>query len=333
MVRENANHGIANATKHTCRIHSSLQSLFINLASVTVSGFSNSTRLLPYKRNYQDLAVTHKLTATCYKFEQHKMKITKTIFTMGFLATLFGCGQNKSNNTTANNTSTAPITKPVENITATKEQLERRAKSEAFCKLKNVLIYKNPNSLFVNTDEQVNIRKQDEVVDRALALCYIGLKSEGLEQNHLDKMEKDFGITSKLTPNEKAYSTAKQPTEQQKIDANWRYESLHVLLWALGYIDTLGYPDKMCNVADDVKIIYELKEKGFRQNAKLRSKKKILDQADLILRLDWACVSARVKSEQAPGGLDKSVVFERHHTLNWLINYMNQNWDDVSTDT
>jgi Domain of unknown function (DUF4272) len=261
------------------------------------------------------------------------MKKSITLLTMSLLTTLIGCGQNSSKSNTSGNSTVTPITKPVENISATNEQIERRAKSEEFCESKNIPIYKNPNALFVETDEKVSIRTQDEVVDRALALCYIGLKSEGLEQKHLYQMDKDFGILAKLTPNEKAYATAKQPTEQQKIDSNWRYESLHVLLWALGYIDTLSYPDKMCNVADDVKIIYELKEKGFREKAKLRSKKEILDQADLILRLHWACVSARVKGEPVHGGLDKSVVFERHHTLNWLINYLNQAWDDVTTDT
>ena len=261
------------------------------------------------------------------------MKRLITILTVGFLSTLFGCGQNKSSNTTSENSTAQPITKPVENITATQEQLERRVKSEEFCKSKNIPVYKNPNSLFVETDDKVIIKTQNEVVDRALALCYIGLKSEGLEQVHLDKMDKDFNISAKLTPNEKAYATTKEPTEQQKTNANWRYESLHVLLWALGYVDTLNYPDQMCNVADDVKIIYELKQQGFRQKAKLRTKKEILDQADLILRLDWACVSARVKNEPAPSRLNSSVVFERHHTLNWLINYMNQEWDDVTTDT
>jgi hypothetical protein len=257
------------------------------------------------------------------------MKQFKAILIMGFFASLFGCGQNK----TSDNLSNQTITKPVENINATKDQIERRAKSEDYCKSKNIPVYKNPNALFVDTDEEVSIRRQDEVVDRALALCYLGLKSEGLEQEHLDKMDKDFDISAKLTPNEKAYATAEQPTEQQKINANWRYESLHVLLWALSYIDSLSYPDKMCNVADDVKIIYELKEQGFRQNAKLRSKKEILDQADLILRLDWACVSAKIKNEPAPGGLNSSVVYERHYALNWLIKYMNQDWDSVSTDT
>ncbi len=252
---------------------------------------------------------------------------------MGLLATLFGCGQGKTKNTTSDSLTTEPITKPVENIIATKDQRDRRFKSENYCKAHNVPIYANPNSLFVDPENKVAIRTQDEVVNRALALCYIGLKSEGLEQHHLDKMDKDFNIMAKLTESEKAYVTAKQPSEQQKIDANWRYESLHVMLWALGFIDTLSYPDQMCNVANDVKIIYNLTEHQFRQKAKLRSKKEILDQADLILRLDWACVSARVKNEPAPSNLDKGVVLERHHSLNWLINYMNQDWDNVTTDT
>ena len=228
---------------------------------------------------------------------------------------------------------TTPITKPVENIIASKDQQDRRSQSETYCKIHNIPVYSNPNSLFVDAEEKVTIRTKEEVVDRALSLCYIGLKSEGLGQKQLDKMDKDFQITPKLTNNENAYATAKQPTEQQKIDANWRYESLHVMLWALGFIDTLSYPDQMCNVANDVKIIHDLTDQQFRQKAKLRSKKEILDQADLILRLDWACVNARMNNESAPGNLDKSVVYERHYSLNWLINYMQQDWDNVTTDT
>jgi hypothetical protein len=138
---------------------------------------------------------------------------------------------------------------------------------------------------------------------------------------------------STLTTHEKAYATARHPTGQQNIDAGWKYEGLHIMLWALGFIDTLGYPDQMCDVAGDIKIIRDLTENEFRRKAKLRSKKEILDQADLALRLDWACVEARVKKEAAPGGLNKGVVFERHYALNWLINFMQQEWDDVTTDT
>ncbi len=261
------------------------------------------------------------------------MKYINVLIIMGLFSTLFGCDQQNKNSKTDNEKANQAITKPVENINATPDQKARRAKSEEYCQSRNIPVYENPNSLFVEPEASVVLRTKDEIVDRAFALCYLGLKSEGLEQVHLDKMDKNYNISSKLTETEKAYAFAAQPSEQQKIDANWRYESLHVLLWALGYIDSLSYPDQMCNVSEDVKIIYELGEKGFREQANLRSKTEILDQADLILRLDWACVNARVKQEEAPRGLNSSVVYERHYSLNWLIKYMNQDWDNVTTDT
>ncbi|MCW3085827.1 MAG: hypothetical protein JWP12_3193 [Bacteroidetes bacterium] len=236
-------------------------------------------------------------------------------------------------NTNSDPATTAAITKPVENITATKDQQERRKQSEEYCKRNNIPVYSNPNAMFVDPEAAITIRTRDEIVDRALALCYMGLKSEGLEQEHLDKLDKDFNISAKFSAKEKEYADAKKPSEQQTADANWRYESLHVMLWALGYIDSLSYPGEMCNVANDVKIIHSLTEKQFREKAKLRSEKEILDQADLVYRLDWACVDARVKKKQAPGKLNSEVVYERHYSLNWLIKYMDQDWDDVSTDT
>ena len=262
------------------------------------------------------------------------MKYINIIILMGILSALFGCGENKKNtNKNIEVLNPQSITKPVENISATSDQIERRKKSEVLCKSKNIPVYKNPNSMFAEPEEKVTLRLKDEVVDRALALVYLGLKSEGLEQKHLDKMNKDFNISEKLTNTEKEYALSSNPTEQQKVNANWRYESLHVLLWSLSFIDSLEYPNKMCNVAEDVKIIYELGEQKFREQAKLRSKKEILDQADLILRYNWACVNARVKNENAPSELNSSIVYERHYSLNWLIKYMNQDWDNVTTDT
>jgi hypothetical protein len=69
------------------------------------------------------------------------------------------------------------------------------------------------------------------------------------------------------------------------------------------------------------------------ERAKPRSKQEILDQADLILRFDWACVDARVNNENVPGELNPSVVYERHYALNLLIKHKDLDWDNVSTDT
>jgi hypothetical protein len=222
---------------------------------------------------------------------------------------------------------------PVEHVVATQDQQARRAQSEAYCRAHGIPYYKNPTAMFVDSEAKATLRTQDEVVDRALALCFIGLKSEGMAPAQLAEIDRAYHISSKLTPNERAYATAPHPTEQQRTDANWRYEGLHVLLWALNYVPTLAYPDRMCAVASDVKIIHDLSEAQFRERAKLRNKKEILDQADLILRLDWACTEARLKKEPAPGKLNSEVVVERHHALNWLTEYGEQDWDDVSTDT
>jgi len=100
----------------------------------------------------------------------------KRILVFILISFLFSCNNSDKSKVTA------PITKPVENITATKDQQERRLQSEAYCKIHNIPVYGNPNSLFVDPEEKVTIRTKDEVVDRALALCYIGLKSEGLDQ-------------------------------------------------------------------------------------------------------------------------------------------------------
>jgi hypothetical protein len=224
-------------------------------------------------------------------------------------------------------------TLPVEHITPTKDQAERRTTSEAYCKSHNIPIYTNPNALFTDPEAKVSIRTKDEVVDRAIALVYIGLKSEKFEADKLDKLDKKYGILSKLTPAETAYANAKQLTQQQVIDGGWKYEDLHVMLWALGFVDTLSYPDKFCNPGTDLNIVNNLTEAQFRQKAVIRSKKEILDQADLILRLDWACVDARTKNLSAPGNMDKGIVFERHYALNWLINFLQESWDNVTTDT
>jgi hypothetical protein len=229
--------------------------------------------------------------------------------------------------------SPARVGVPVEHVVATKDQQARRAQSEAYCRAHGVPYYKNPTAMLTDSEADATLRTQDQVVDRALALCFIGLKSEGMKEAQLAEIDKAYHISSKLTPVERAYVTAPHPTEQQRTDANWRYEGLHVLLWALGYVPTLAYPDRMCEVAPDVKIIHDLSEAQFRERAKLRSKKELLDQADLLLRLDWACTEARLQKQPAPGDLNSDAVVERHHALNWLIQYGDQEWDDVSTDT
>lgn len=58
----------------------------------------------------------------------------------------------------------------------------------------------------------------------------------------------------------------------------------------------------------------------------------ILDQADYYYRLHWAVIELRLNGRSS-GKANEEIIDERHKALNWLIRYMGQNWDDITTDT
>lgn len=245
------------------------------------------------------------------------------------LVSVLSCTQN--NNPNNNFNIRKEKIEEMETAELTEEQIIRKKESIKYCKQ-----YKIPTIEHlpcIESESQVKIRTKEEVIHRVLALSYLGLKSEGVEKKHLNDFDKKYNISPYFTKVEKQYVYSLNPSEQQKINANWRYESLHVLLWSLGYIDSLKYPSEMCNVSQDLKIILEKSLEEFINKAKMRSKSEILDQADLIYRINWACVNSRVKNQPTPSNLNSSIVYERHFALNWLINYMNQIWDDINTDT
>ena len=58
----------------------------------------------------------------------------------------------------------------------------------------------------------------------------------------------------------------------------------------------------------------------------------ILNMADLYYHLHWAAVEIRLRGRESEK-IHEGVIRERHRALNWLIRYMDQDWDDVETDT
>jgi len=106
------------------------------------------------------------------------------------------------------------------------------------------------------------------------------------------------------------------------------------LLWALKAHDDLGKPSDLCDLGNIAKEKYPLTNptEFISNTTESRSKKEILDIADLYYRLDWACVDMRIKGLNM-SQLNQSVVYERHYALNWLINYSGQDWDEISCDT
>jgi hypothetical protein len=81
-----------------------------------------------------------------------------------------------------------------------------------------------------------------------------------------------------------------------------------------------------------MKLIKKAGPATFVAEAKRRATQEILDMADYYYRLHWAAIELRLK-EKKSDLLDEGIIRERHRALNWLIGYLNQEWDDVTTDT
>ena len=214
---------------------------------------------------------------------------------------------------------------------ASPEALQRKARSESVLSAEGVPV--NRFLPAIETEKDATHRSKDEVAYRALALLVVAVKGEGLEQAIVDRVVKDYELEKRFTPKEKAFIHSPSPSERDRIQFAWRYEAAWVLLWALGYVEKLEKPTNICDVPRAVEFMKQRSAGQFVADAKLRSVSEILDQADRIYRYHWAVVDARVNGKEAPAGLQSGVTLERHYALNWLIGYMEQEWDDISTDT
>jgi hypothetical protein len=185
----------------------------------------------------------------------------------------------------------------------------------------------------LESENESKHRTQEEVAWRTLALLVVAVKGEGLEQSMVDKVVARYDLERHFSPGELAFIENPKPTEQERIQFTWRYEAAWTLLWSLGYVEELGQPTAICDVQRAVALMKERSAEQFLHDARLRSQAEILDQTDLIYRYHWAVVDAHINGKTSPAGLEPGVTMERHYALNWLVGYMDQAWDDVSTDT
>lgn len=211
------------------------------------------------------------------------------------------------------------------------ETEKRKARSMKILKSCGVPVLKGLPT--IESEDEAVFRTKEEVCERAMCLLLVAAYAEGLEKEAVEKKTQEFQVGNCFTDDEKAFLAMEKFDGLTKAKFLWRYESLWVLLWALSYVDELDFPTGICDVPFCVRTISGRGREKFFEEAKLRSKAEILEQADFIYRLHWATTDARINGREMPAGLNDDTVFERHYALNWLIGYMGEDWDDVSTDT
>ena len=185
----------------------------------------------------------------------------------------------------------------------------------------------------IDDSTEAKRRTTREVAERAIALLAVSLKAEKTPSTQVEKLIEKFGVIGALSPKERVFIDDPSPSEHDRLQFSWRYESFGTMMWALGFVDKVPPSNAPFDVTKMISLLCDIKAQGFYAKAKLRAQSEILDQDDLIYRYHWALVEAQIKKRKAPSQLNPDVVLERHQSLNWLVGYMNQSWDDVTTDT
>jgi hypothetical protein len=165
-----------------------------------------------------------------------------------------------------------------------------------------------------------------------VALTMVAVKGEGpLSHEEIQKGVIHFGASECFSPHEKSFMDNLSPSAQDCTQFTWRYESLNVLLWFLGFVPLLIRPDKLCDAGHVVKFLGNLQKAGLIEKANRRSPCELLDFTDLSFRYHWAVRDAQLRGHAVPAGLHSGVVYERHYALNWLV--QGGDWDSVDTST
>jgi hypothetical protein len=219
------------------------------------------------------------------------------------------------------------------------EAMQRKQRSEETLSAEGVPI--NASLPCIESEAEANIRTEEETALRAMALCLVAVKGEGLlqvspeqVQSVVQRILSQFRVESYLSAEEREFVFGPTPHQQVAVQFSWRYEALWVLLWALGFIEKLNRPDTQCDVPKAVALIRGLGHEAIVQRSKLRAPAELLDAADLIYRYHWAVGEFhQLRGQEPPADLNPGVVMERHHALNWLIGYGGDDWDAVDTST
>lgn len=180
-------------------------------------------------------------------------------------------------------------------------------------------------------EDELTLREREEIIGRARALLLVALRAESVASGEAmsvaDLTAKMPLADDELTPMEKQFLAKEAPTQQECGAMIWRYESLNVLEWALGLVDTLAYPAAATESATIVARLLDMR------GPVVRPVGEILDALDLTYRLHWHIRQVRLKKKGELAGVDADVVMERHHALNWLVRFQHAPWDAVNTPT
>lgn len=179
----------------------------------------------------------------------------------------------------------------------------------------------------------------DEIAKRAIVLCIAcNFASDIISNKKRRYIKESKKFFNKLldTYNVKDYMTRDEKLLFDKMDKNvaiqlsWQFEGYLILLWSLGLVDEVPFPDTLVE-PDAVTAVVSACDtyRELIEKCKLRDVNEVLDLADLTYRYNWYCVESKINEEDTV--INPEIVMERHRALLWLLSDVK--WDKVEINT
>ena len=183
-------------------------------------------------------------------------------------------------------------------------------------------------------EPEERFRSASEVARRCLVLCSIVAASHDEDKAEIVAWLKREALWKDVSPKERSFLQAKKRGRKQLINASWRVEALHLLLWALQLVPSIDDSKTRVDPSFARKFLPFLgSTSGFIANSELRPQDAILDAKEKVYQDHWSVRDAEINRKALPQGIDPEVVLERHYAINWLMGYCGQAWDEITTDT
>ena len=183
----------------------------------------------------------------------------------------------------------------------------------------------------ITAEEELDLRDAKNVARRIICLTAIAIHGDSPPDFDAIEFLKKHKVWDFVSPEEKTFLEAKDLPAKEKEVMTWRYEAAWALLWSLGKVEEIGFPDKICDSKIVLKNVLENADELIK-TAKLRDASEILDQTDLLYRCYWL-VRHSTRTEKPLKEISGSVVYERLYALNWLTRYMRKKWDETVVDS
>lgn len=189
---------------------------------------------------------------------------------------------------------------------------ERKENSERILAQAGIALKENLPPL--EEEDQLTFRTAEEVAQRILILTYLNCVANDpdLQQEVMMFLIREK-LWDKATAEERDLFHKSPLSEDEVTLIVWRAESIWLLLWVINKVDTLDLPKHEVNLEDIFANLPGFFEPTgqFIKSSTRRPASDILDQYDLVFRVNWA-----LKEDACPT-VNAGVAYERYFALNW----------------